>query len=155
MLYYQGDGYLWQHCWWTLYTSHIDHFTPHHTAFEQSTECLSVFLESLPGFIPFAILWHAGWTLEKNICMSINCNNLTTIFRCILTQIECISVIIYIFFHFDFEKFKTKNCKYIFFYKKMYILRENTSKYCSWIIVVHIHATVAVRWGVKWSMWDV
>ena len=50
---------------WAIYTSHIAHFTPQHTAFEQSTACLSVFLESLPGLIPFTILWHAGWTLEK------------------------------------------------------------------------------------------
>ena len=28
------------------------------TAFEQSEACLSVVFESLPGFIPFAILWH-------------------------------------------------------------------------------------------------
>ena len=28
---------------WTIYTSHIDHFTPQHTAFEQSLICLSVF----------------------------------------------------------------------------------------------------------------
>ena len=54
---------------WTIYTSHIDHFTPQHTTFEQSTTCFSVFLELLPGFIPFAMLWHAGWTLEKNICI--------------------------------------------------------------------------------------
>ena len=40
----------------TIYTSHIDHFTPQHTAFEQSVACLSVFLELLPGLIPFAIL---------------------------------------------------------------------------------------------------
>ena len=30
---------------WTIYTSHIDHFTPQHTAFEQSAACLTVFLE--------------------------------------------------------------------------------------------------------------
>ena len=41
---------------WTIYTSHIDHLTPQHTAFEQSAACLSVFLELLPGSIPFAIL---------------------------------------------------------------------------------------------------
>ena len=40
----------------TVYTSHIDHFTPQHTAFEQSAASLSAFLESLPGLIPFAIL---------------------------------------------------------------------------------------------------
>ena len=39
---------------------HIDHFTPLHTAFEQSTACLLVFLELLPGLIPFAILGHTG-----------------------------------------------------------------------------------------------
>ena len=52
---------------WTIYRSHINHFTPKHTAFEQSAACLSVFLESLPGLVPFAILWHAGWTLEKPV----------------------------------------------------------------------------------------
>ena len=40
----------------TIYTSHIDQFTPKHTAFEQSTACLPFFLELLPGLIPFAIL---------------------------------------------------------------------------------------------------
>ena len=29
---------------WLFYTSHIDHFTPQHTAFEQSVACLSVVL---------------------------------------------------------------------------------------------------------------
>ena len=33
-----------------------DHFTPQHTAEEQSEACFSVFLELLPGVIPFAIL---------------------------------------------------------------------------------------------------
>ena len=51
---------------WTFYAFHLDHFMPQHTAFEQSTAGLSVFLESLPGLIPFKILWHAGWSLEKN-----------------------------------------------------------------------------------------
>ena len=44
----------------TTYTSHIDHFTPQHTAFEQSAACLSVFLELLPGLIPLTMLRHAG-----------------------------------------------------------------------------------------------
>ena len=82
---------------WTIYTHHIDPFTPQHTAFEQSAACLSVFLELLPGLVPFTILWHAGWTLEKNSCMNINYNYLTAIFRSILTQILCISGIIYNF----------------------------------------------------------
>ena len=63
LIFYQGDGYLWTHS--CTYTSHIDHFTHEHTAFDQSAACLSVFLESFPGLIPFAILWHAGWPLEK------------------------------------------------------------------------------------------
>ena len=50
---------------WTTYTSNIDHFTPQHTAFEQSAACLSVFLELLPGLIPLTMLWHAGWILEN------------------------------------------------------------------------------------------
>ena len=31
---------------------------------------------------------------------------------------------------------------YVFFYQKWAYLGENTSLYCSWIIVVHVHATV-------------
>ena len=50
--FYQGDGYLWQHCGMT----HIDHFTPQQRAFELSAADLSVFLQSLTGLIPFAIL---------------------------------------------------------------------------------------------------
>ena len=82
---------------WTTYTSRIDHFTPQHTAFEQSAACLSVFLELLPGVIPLTMLWHAGWTLEKTICMNMTYNYSTTIFRSILTQILCISGFIYNF----------------------------------------------------------
>ena len=52
----QGDGYFWPHCCMKTYTSHIDHFTPQHTAFEQSAACLSVFLELLPGLIPLIML---------------------------------------------------------------------------------------------------
>ena len=36
---------------WTVFTSHIDHFTPKHTAFEHSAACLSVVFELLPGYI--------------------------------------------------------------------------------------------------------
>ena len=36
----------------------------------------------------------------------------------------------------------SKNCKYIFFYQKFVYLDENTSKYCSWIIVVNVYAAV-------------
>ena len=71
---------------WTTYTSHIDHFTPQHTAFEQSVACLSVFLELLPGLIPLTMLWNAGWTLEKTICMNMTYNYSTTIFRSIFAQ---------------------------------------------------------------------
>ena len=40
----------------TIYTSHIDHFTPQHKAFEHSAANLTVFLELHPGLIPCAIL---------------------------------------------------------------------------------------------------
>ena len=46
------------------------------------------------------------------------------------------------FFHFDLENFTSKNCEYIFSTRNLYILGENTSKYCSRIIVVHVHAIV-------------
>ena len=49
-----------------LYEHFIHLTTPQHTPFEQSTACLLVFLELLPGLLPFAILWHVGRTLEKN-----------------------------------------------------------------------------------------
>ena len=75
----------------------MDHFTPQHTAFEQSAACLSAFLELLPGFIPLTMLRHAGLTLEKTICMNMTYNYSTTIFRSILTQILCISGFIYNF----------------------------------------------------------
>ena len=89
----------------------------------------------------FAILWHNGWTLEKTICMNMNYNYPTAIFRSILTQILCISGIIYNFWS-DLEKFTSKNGKYIFFYQKFVHLGEITSKYCSRIIVVRAHETV-------------
>ena len=49
---------------------------------------------------------------------------------------------IFTIFHFDLEKFIAKNCKRIFFTRNLYILGENTSKYCSRIIVVHVHEIV-------------
>ena len=69
-----------------------------------------------------------------------NYNYLTTIFRSILTKVYVL-LVLFIIFHFDLEKFISKNCKYIFFYQKFVLLCENTSKYCSRIIVVHAHAT--------------
>ena len=55
-VFYQKDGFLWPHCCMNNLYSHINHFTPQHTVFEQSAGCLSVFLGLLPGLIPFAIL---------------------------------------------------------------------------------------------------
>ena len=69
---------------WTIYTSHTDHFTLQHTAFEHLAPSLSVVFELLPGFILFAILWHPGWTLEKNINM--NYNYQTTIWQSIVAH---------------------------------------------------------------------
>ena len=50
LLFYQGHDIFGHIVEWTIYTSHIDHFTPQHTAFEQSAACLSVFLGLLSGF---------------------------------------------------------------------------------------------------------
>ena len=47
-----------------------------------------------------------------------------------------IFVIIYKFCFYH----ESKNCKNIFFYQKLIYLGENTSIYCSQIIVVHVHA---------------
>ena len=62
--------------------------------------------------------------------MNMNCNYLTTIFRSFLTKIY-VFLVLFIIFHFDLEKFLSKNCKYIFFCQKFVHLGENTSKYCS------------------------
>ena len=112
--------------------------------------------------------------------MNMKYNYLTTIYRRILTKINVFLVLLTMF-HFDPEKFISKNCKYIFFYQKFVNLGENTSINCSQIVVVHVHATVfflnftqrvtikpgsnskktgkhaadcskAVCWGVKWSI---
>ena len=70
-----------------------------------------------------------------------NYNYLTTIFRSILTQIYAF-LVLFTIFHFDLEKFKGKNSKYILFYQEFVHLGKNTTKYCRQIIVVHFHATV-------------
>ena len=53
--------------------------------------------ESLPGFIPFAILWHTGGILNKNVNKSKNYSYLTATYASIL-YIVCISGILYIIF---------------------------------------------------------
>ena len=72
---------------WIIYTSYTDHFTPHYTAFEHSSACLSVVFELLSDFIPFTILWHTGWILDKNVNMNKNNSYPTTILESTLTQI--------------------------------------------------------------------
>ena len=67
-------------------------------------------------------------------------HELTTIFRSILTQIY-IFLVLFTIFHFDLEI--SQNCKYLLFYQKFVHLGENTSNYCSRIIVVDVHATVS------------
>ena len=113
LLFYHGDGCLWPHCCMNkLYISHRSLYAPTYS-FEQSTACLSVVFELLPGFIPFAILWHAGWTLEKNIYINMNYNYLTTICECIFAHLYKFLVEQYIFPIFAYKCFKVKsrNCK--------------------------------------------
>ena len=71
--------------------------------------------------------------------MNMNYKYQTTIFKSILIQIY-VFLVLFIFFHFDLEAIISKNCKYIFFYQKFVHYGENTSEYCSRIIVVHVHA---------------
>ena len=140
MLFYQEDVYFGHIVVWTIYTSLIDHFTPQHTALEKSTACLSVFLESIPGLIPFAILWHAGWTLEKTSCMNMNYNYRTTIIRSIFAQNVHISGRKYIFTFFTCELFKVKMKKKVNNTRNTLYLGQTTSKYRSQIIVVYVLA---------------
>ena len=51
-------------------------------------------------------------------------------------------LVLFTIFDFYHEPFISKNCKNIFFYQKLGHLGENTSIYCSRIIVVHVHANV-------------
>ena len=71
-----------------------------------------------------------------------NYNYLTAIFRSILTQILCISGIIYIFINLALKSLKAKIVNRYFSTRNLYTFGENTFKYCSQIIVVHVHATV-------------
>ena len=73
--------------------------------------------------------------------MNMNYNYLTAIFRSILTQVY-VFLVLFTIFHFDLEKFISKNSKYIFFYQKFVHLGKYNSKYFSRMIVVHVHATV-------------
>ena len=113
-LFCQGDWYFWPHCCMnTLYISHRSLYAQTYR-FEQSTACLSVFLELLPGLKPLTMLWHAERTLEKIICMNMTYNYSTTIFRSILTQILYISGIIYNFSIWPWKIHKQKMKNYIF-----------------------------------------
>ena len=123
--------YLWPHCCMTIYTSHIDHFTPQHTAFEQS------WFDTVCNIVTRWVTYR-----ENHFCMIWNYNYLTTIFRSILTQIYVFLVLFTFLFHFDLEKVISQNCKYMFFYQKLVYLGDNTSKFCKRIIVVHVHAAV-------------
>ena len=67
--------------------------------------------------------------------MNMNYNYLTTIFRSILTQIY-VFLVLFTIFQFDLEKLINKNCLYIS------PEGENTSLYCSRILVLFVHATV-------------
>ena len=51
----------------------------------------------LPGLIPFASLWHAGWILKKNIYMNMNYSSLTTMYESMVTQMYIFLVEKYFF----------------------------------------------------------
>ena len=76
--------------------------------------------------------------------MNTNHNYLIIIFRSILRpRYNIFLVFFFTIFHFDLNKVhKKKNVNICFSTRNLYIFDENTSKYCSWMIVVHVHATV-------------
>ena len=51
-------------------------------------------------------------------------------------------LVLFTIFDFSHEKFISKNCKNIYYYQKFVHLGENSSIYCSQIIVVHVNANV-------------
>ena len=73
--------------------------------------------------------------------MNKNYSNRNTINKSTLTQMY-VYLVLFTIFDFYHEKFISTNCKNIFFYQKFVHLGENTSLYCSRIIVVHVHANV-------------
>ena len=75
------------------------------------------------------------------MCLNRNYNYLTTIFRSILTQIY-VFLVLFTIFHFDLKKFISKNINIYFSATNFEILAENNSKYCSRIIVAHVHAAL-------------
>ena len=106
-LFYHEDGYFGYIIVWKIYTSHTDHFTPQQTAFLHSAACLLVVFELLPGFIPFTILWHIGWILDKNVTVNKNYSYPTTIWVSILTQIY-VFLVWFTIFAFDLKTFIRK-----------------------------------------------
>ena len=117
-LFYQGDGYLWPQCYMNnLYISHRSLYAPRYSFLAIHSMLISLFRVTSWFDSVYNIV--SRWAnFRKNSCMTMNNNYPTTIFRSILTQYVCISGIIYNF-HFDLEKFISKNCKYIFFYHKV------------------------------------
>ena len=65
-----------------LYISHRSFYAPTYSFCALCSMPISRF-ELLPDLIPFAILWHDGWTLEKNINIDMTCNYPTTIWESI------------------------------------------------------------------------
>ena len=126
---------------WTIYTSHTDHFTFQHTAFEHSVACLSVVFELLPGIIQFTLLWHIGGILDKNVTMNNNYSYPTTIWVSILTQIY-VFLVLFTIFAFDLETFISKIGKIYCSTQKFVHLGENTFPCCSRIIAVHVYVNV-------------
>ena len=87
LLFCQGDGYFWpQSCTNNLYISHRSLYAPAYSFWAIGSMLISLFIELLPGLIPLTMLRHAGWTLEKTICMSMTYNYSTTMFRSIFAQ---------------------------------------------------------------------
>ena len=132
--FYQEDWYFCLHC--CLSNSCI--FKPNYAVLYYSTACFSVIFESLPGFIPFASLRHAGWILGKNFNLNMNNSFLTTIERdniihTVVTSHRAGKV--------TYREFLSNNCRYFLSTRNTYIW-EITLIHCRRITVVHVRVNI-------------
>ena len=83
LLFCQGDGYIWPHCCMNnlyMYISHRSLYAPTYSFWAICSMLISLF--RVTSWLDIVnVLWHAGRTLEKNICMNMTYNYSTTIFR--------------------------------------------------------------------------
>ena len=131
LLFYQGDRYFWPHCCMNnLYISHRSLYAPTYSFWAIGNMLISCF--RITSWFDTVCNIVTDWmNLKKTICMNMNYNYLTAIFRSILTQILSSSGIIYNFSIWPWKIHTQKLKIYIFQPEMCTFFCENTSKYCS------------------------